>query len=57
MDGDTTAINTLTGMKLDRWAHWLEDTGLLAEDPDMCALLLDGIENGVNIDFVGDRSL
>ena len=43
-------------MKPDRWAYWLERTGLRAAEPEKCDRILEGIRSGVNIDFIGDRT-
>ena len=40
-------------MKPDRWRHWLEKCGLHSRVDS----LLRGITHGVNVDFVGDRSI
>lgn len=44
-------------MKPDRWAYWLKRTGLHAKDPGKCERIIRGITHGVNIDFIGDRTV
>ena len=55
---DSTPISALTTMVHQRWAHHLSNGGPKAYAslfPSQSERILDGILNGVNIDFIGDR--
>jgi hypothetical protein len=57
--GDATPIAALTTMKVDMWRALLSKGGsnsFRARHPDTTDTILDGIVNGVTIDFEGDRS-
>lgn len=56
--GDNTPISALTRMDRAQWQHWLEKGGrnsYRALRPDLCERILDGIVNGVPVDFIGER--
>jgi hypothetical protein len=52
---DTTRIEQLTGMRCPIWRRIMEETGYSAAFPAEAAAILDGIANGIPIDFVGER--
>jgi hypothetical protein len=58
--GDTTPIAALTGMRTPAWLHWLSRGGADSYGtrcPRETALIIDGILNGIDVDFEGDRSV
>ena len=55
---DQTLISSLTTMDRAQWEHWLSQGGARSYSalfPTETALILDGITNGVTVDYEGDR--
>ena len=53
---DDTPISALTLMRAGAWRAVLEKSGYAAEHPERAREILNAIEFGVPVDFVGDRS-
>ena len=51
---DSTPISALTKMRVEPWKKWLEK-GFASVQPQQAAQILDGIVNGIPVDFIGDR--
>jgi hypothetical protein len=52
---DTTRIDQLTSMRCAIWRQTMEETGYSAAFPAEAAAILDGIANGIPVDFEGER--
>ena len=53
---DNTPIAAITTLNLTQWRHWLAQ-GYAQEFPELAASILAGIEFGVPVEYVGDRSI